>query len=226
MTFQHLFDVVFFFCRETTLKKVKLWWHLCIVKHIFWYFGRGKKFLFSTHRFRISLYNNTLVQSTYISKSFSGKKILLTTNLRNVEANNVEHFCYQRTFDVPAGRILKTVAIYQDLTMMMMQLYIAICYVRTFKFLGWDDWWIMTTYESIVFGAAASEGRVFTSEKKTWFFLFSIRSWKDGILYIAFNRGVHLHLTTNRSGTGGVDFYCLVVVCWWLASSSSYVTES
>ena len=140
MTFQHLFDVVFFFCRETTLKKVKLWWHLCIVKHIFWYFGAEKKFLFSTHRFGISLYNNTLVQSTYISKSFSGKKILLTTNLRNVEANNVEHFCYQRTFDVPAGQILKTVAIYQDLTMMMMQLYIAICYVRTFKFLGWDDW--------------------------------------------------------------------------------------
>ena len=42
VAFQHLFDVVFFFCRETTLKKVKLWWHLCIVKNIFWYFG-GKK---------------------------------------------------------------------------------------------------------------------------------------------------------------------------------------
>ena len=41
------------------MKKVKLWWHLCIVKHIFWYFGAEKKFLFSTHRFRISLYNNT-----------------------------------------------------------------------------------------------------------------------------------------------------------------------
>ena len=95
-------------------------------------------FLFSTHRFGISLYNNTLV-SCAIHLHFKisqQKKNLLTTNLRNVKANNVEHFCYQRTFDVPAGRILKTVAIYQDLTMMMMQLYLATCYVRTFKVLG------------------------------------------------------------------------------------------
>ena len=221
MTFQHLFDVVFSFV-------VKLLWRKSSCDDIYALLNisfdtlEGEKSSCFQHIDSEYLCITTLLHF----KIFQRKKILLTTNLRNVEANNVEHFCYQRTFDVPAGRILKTVAIYQDLTMMMMQLYIAICYVRTFKFLGWDDWWIMTTYESIVFGAAASEGRVFTSEKKTWFFLFSIRSWKDGILYIAFNRGVHLHLTTNRSGTGGVDFYCLVVVCWWLASSSSYVTES
>ena len=97
---------------------------------------RKKKFLFSTHRFGISLYNNTLVQSICISKSFSGKKNLLTTNLRNVEANNVEHFCHQWACDVPVGRILKTIAIFSrfDIDEMMMQLYIVICYVTTFKF--------------------------------------------------------------------------------------------
>ena len=45
----------------------------------------------------------------------------------------------------------------------------------------------MTTYESIVFGAAASEGRVFTSEKKdlilSWIFF---KVLKDEILYMAY----------------------------------------
>ena len=147
---------------------------------------RKKKFLFSTHRFGISLYNNTLVQSTYISKSFSGKK----NSVDNKPAECGSQQCW--TFLLPAdfwracGTDLKNscnLSRFDNDDDAVVYCYMT--YVRTFKFLGWDDWYIMTTYESIVFGAAASEGRVFTSEKKTWFFLgFSIKSWKDEILYM------------------------------------------
>ena len=82
--FPNRFDVFFFFYREMTLKKVN-------------------KFLLSTHPSRIYSYNNNLWSPPVFP--FQRKKILLTTSLRNVEANNVEHFCHQRTFDMPAGHL-------------------------------------------------------------------------------------------------------------------------
>ena len=92
--------------------------------------------------------------------------------------------------------------------------------------ISWLRWLIDNDHLRVncVWGCCQRGKSIYLWKEDLIFILFSIRSWKDEILYIAFNIGVHLHLTTNRSGTGGVDFYCLVVVCWWLASSSSYVT--